>query len=100
MNIITGFLSHYNTRKRRKECEIEGTNKRVFIKLPAFSGRNVPISELAKATGKNTQYLHLGLQQGYLKFSVALKKENSSEYNYYCSDKQVWEETGYFNASY
>lgn len=79
---------------------MEDINKRVFIELPAFTGRNVPISELAKATGKDPQYIRIGLQQGYLKFGVAFKKENSSEYNYYCSDKKVWEETGYFNAAY
>ena len=25
-----------------------------------------------------------------------MKMENSSEYSYYCPDKKVWEETGYF----
>lgn len=35
--------------------------KRVFIQLPAFTGRNVPIIELAKATGKDPQYLRIGL---------------------------------------
>ena len=33
---------------------------------------------------------------GILKFGYALKRENSSEFNYYCPDKKVWEETGYF----
>lgn len=68
--------------------------KRVYIELPAFTGRNVPISELAKAIGKDAQYI--GLQMGILKFGYALKRENSSEFNYYCPDKKVWEETGYF----
>ena len=71
--------------------------KRVFIQLPDFTGRNVPIMELAKATGKDPQYLRIGLQQGILKFGFAFKKDNSSEFNYYCPDKKVWEETGYFN---
>ncbi len=26
-----------------------------------------------------------------------MKNEGSSEYTYYCSDKLVWEATGYFN---
>ncbi len=26
-----------------------------------------------------------------------MKSEGSSEYTYYCSDKLVWEATGYFN---
>ena len=33
---------------------------------------------------------------GILKFGYALKRENSSEFNYYCPDKKVWEKTGYF----
>ncbi len=70
--------------------------KRVYIELPAFTGRNVPISELAKAIGKDAQYIRIGLQMGNLKFGYALKRENSSEFNYYCPDKKVWEETGYF----
>lgn len=70
--------------------------KRVYIELPAFTGRNVPIGELAKAIGKDAQYICIGLQMGILKFGYALKKENSSEFNYYCPDKKVWEETGYF----
>lgn len=37
---------------------------------------------------------------GILKFGYALKKENSSEFNYYCPDKKVWEETGYFREVY
>lgn len=78
---------------------MEKNNKRVFIQLPAFTGRNVPIMELAKATGKDPQYLRIGLQQGILKFGFAFKKDNSSEFNYYCPDKKVWEETGYFNGT-
>ena len=70
--------------------------KRVYIELPAFTGRNVPISELAKAIGKDAQYIRIGLQMGILKFGYELKRENSSEFNYYCPDKKVWEETGYF----
>ena len=50
------------------------------IDLPHFTGRNVPISEIANATGKDPQYLRIGLQ----------------EYNYFCPDKKVWEELGYF----
>ena len=70
--------------------------KRVYIELPAFTGRNVPISELAKAIGKDAQYIRIGLQMGILKFGYALKREKSSEFHYYCPDKKVWEETGYF----
>lgn len=72
--------------------------KRVFIELPEFTGRNVPILELSKTIGKDAQFIRIGLQKGVLKFGFALKKDNSSEFNYYCPDKKVWEETGYFKA--
>ncbi len=72
--------------------------EKVYIEMPAFTGRNVPIAEIARAIGKDAQYIRLGLQKGILKFGYAMKMENSSEYNYYCPDKKVWEETGYFKA--
>lgn len=66
------------------------------IELPSFTGRNVPIAEIAKAIGKDAQYVRVGLQKGILKFGYAFKMENSSAYNYFCPDKKVWEEIGYF----
>lgn len=68
-----------------------------FIKLPPFTGRNVPISEIAKATQKDASYIRYGLQKGVLQFGHAIKMEGSSEWNYFCPDKLVWEQTGYFN---
>ena len=38
------------------------------IELPAFTGRNVPIKEIAKAIGKDAQYVRVGIQKGILKF--------------------------------
>lgn len=73
--------------------------KRVFIELPAFTGRNVPITKLSKAIGKDAQFIRIGLQKGILKFGYAMKRDNSSEFNYYCPDKKVWEETGYFRSA-
>ena len=73
-------------------------NTKLYIETPVFTGRNVPISELAKAIGKDAQNIRIGLQQGVLNFGYAMKKDNSSEYNYYCPDKKVWEETRYFNG--
>lgn len=72
-------------------------DKKLYVELPPFSGRNVPIAEIAKAIGKDAHYIRLGIQQGILKFGVAMKMEKSNEYSYYCSDRKVWEETGYFN---
>lgn len=63
---------------------------------PNFTGRNVPIAEIAKATGKSSQFIRIGIQRGIFKFGYAFKREGSSEYNYLCPDKKVWEELGYF----
>lgn len=71
-------------------------NNKYTIQLPNFTGRNVPIKEIAKAIGKDAQYVRVGLQEGILKFGYAIKIGDSNEYNYYCPDKRVWEETGYF----
>ena len=70
---------------------------RVISSTPKFTGRNVPIIEIARATGKDPQFLRVGLQQGILNFGYAFKNRNSSEYSYFCPDKKVWEELGYFN---
>lgn len=72
-------------------------DKRLYVELPPFTGRNVPVTEIARAIGKDAQYVRVGIQQGLLKFGIAMKKETSNEFNYYCPDKKVWEETGYFN---
>ena len=58
--------------------------KKVYVELPPFTGRNVPITEIAAAMHKDAQYVRIGLQQGILKFGYAIKLENSNEYNYYC----------------
>ena len=81
---------------RKERCLIE--DKKIYVDLPPFTGRNVPIAEVAKAIGKDAQYVRIGLQMGILKFGHAIKIGNSSEYNYYCPDRKVWEETGYFNG--
>lgn len=61
--------------------------------LPAFTGRNVPIKEIAQAMGKDARYVRVGLQQGILKFGTAIKVGNSNEFSYYCPDKPdvVWQ---------
>lgn len=71
--------------------------EKVYIDLPPFTGRNVPITEIARAMRKDAQYVRLGLQQGIFQFGYAIKQENSSEFNYYCPDRKVWEEIGYFH---
>ncbi len=65
--------------------------------IPKFTGRNVPITEISKAIHKDPHYIRLGLQKQILPFGYAIKSDSSSEYSYYCPDKKVWEEIGYFN---
>ena len=70
---------------------------KLYVELPPFTGRNVPIKEIAQAIGKDPHYIRLGIRQGIFKFGVAMKMENSNEFSYYCPDRKVWEETGYFS---
>lgn len=63
----------------------------------SFTGRNVPLNEIAKATGKSVQYLARGLREEKFDFGVAMKSENGEKYSYFCPDKLVWEKLGYFN---
>ena len=49
--------------------------KKVYVELPPFTGRNVPITEIAVAMHKDAQYVRIGLQQGILKFGYAIKLE-------------------------
>ena len=34
---------------------------------------------------------------GVMHFGYALRKEGNQNYSFYCPDKLVWEELGYFN---
>ena len=65
--------------------------------IPPFTGRNVPIKEIAKAIGKSEQYIRTAIKQGYFTFGTAVMLRGSTKYTYYCPDRKVWEETGYFN---
>lgn len=42
-------------------------NNKTILNLPEFTGRNVPITELSKAIGKDPQFIRIGLQKGILK---------------------------------
>ena len=68
------------------------------MEIPSFTGRNVPVIEIAQAMHKDPQFVRVGLQRGILPFGYAFKLDNSNEYNYYCPDRQVWEEIGYFRS--
>ncbi len=74
-------------------------DRKLYLELPNFTGRNVKIAEIARATGKDPNYIRIGLQRGFLKFGTAFKMDGSTEYSYLCPDKKVWEETGYFREA-
>ncbi len=65
--------------------------------LLRFTGRDVPISEIAKATGKSERFLKRGLREGVLDFGYVMKSNSGNIYRYLCPDKLVWEKIGYFN---
>lgn len=66
---------------------------------PIFTGRNVPIAEIAEATGKSQQFIRVGLQQGVLKFGFAIHVASEKAFSYYCPDKLVFEQTGYYREN-
>lgn len=72
-------------------------SKFVYTNAPKFTGRNVPIDEIARATGKSSAFLREGRKQGFLNFGFACKRKNDNNFSFYCPDKLVWEELGYFN---
>ena len=37
-------------------------DKRLYVELPPFTGRNVPITEIAKAIGKDAHYVRIGIE--------------------------------------
>ena len=49
-------------------------SKIIYADTPKFTGRNVPIEEIAQATGKSSAFLREGLKQGFLNFGFACKK--------------------------
>ncbi len=78
----------------------------IGINLPPFTGRNVPVSEIAAAMGLSESKLRDCLLCGEFSFGVRLnggvfpRKEDIDSIEFYCSDKKVWEETGYFNPDF
>ena len=71
--------------------------KKVYLETPKFTGRNVPIEEIAAHTGKSSEFLRGALKMGVMHFGYAHRKEGNQNYSFYCPDKLVWEELGYFN---
>ncbi len=62
--------------------------------IPQFTGRNVPIEEIAHVLDVPEEIVILGIEYDVLKFGTVIKN-NGTKY-FICPDKKVWEETGYF----
>ena len=46
------------------------------METPKFTGRNVPITEIAKATGKSQQFIRIGIQKRILQFDMPSNKKD------------------------
>lgn len=77
-------------------------DERIYYEVPEFSGRNIPIKEVAKLMGKDQQFIRQGIIKGILPIGIAFKKDitnggnekESSQYDFYISPKLLWEYTG------
>lgn len=69
--------------------------KTVYQAVPEFTGRNVPVSVVAKVMGKDKQFVRQGMIHGNLPIGSVFKKEGSNQYDYYISPKLLWEFTGF-----
>lgn len=72
----------------------------IYMNTPSFTGRNVPITEIANVIGKSPETIRYAIREGIFHFGVAIQSDKSDGYSYYCPDKRVWEETGYFSDNY
>jgi len=61
----------------------------------SWNGNNVPIKEVARIMKKDENFIRLALQQNLFPFGIAMRKTNSSQYDYYVSPKLLYEYSGY-----
>lgn len=67
--------------------------------IPKFTGRNVPIDEIAAAAGLTSELIKDGIEADIFRFGYSFRV-GKGERVFYCPDKRVWEETGYFNDKF
>ena len=90
-----------------KDLEVQASNKsneKIFYEIPKFSGKNIPVKEVAKLMGKDQQFIRQGIIRGLLPIGTAFKKtivdqkwneeKESTQYDFYISPKLLWEYTG------
>ena len=80
------------------------SNEKIFYEIPKFSGKNIPVKEVAKLMGKDQQFIRQGIIRGLLPIGTAFKKtivdqkwneeKESSQYDFDISPKLLWEYTG------
>lgn len=86
------------------DLEAVELNNKVYYVMPDFSGKNIPVKEVAKLMGKDQQFIRQGIINGKLPIGTAFKKKiidtkwnkekESSQYDFYISPKLLWEYTG------
>lgn len=61
-----------------------------------FSGKNIPVTAVAKIMGKDQQFVRQAMIEGLLPIGVAFRKKGSSQYDFYVSPKLLYDFTGFF----
>ena len=64
--------------------------------MPRFSGKNIPVTAVAKIMGKDQQFVRQAMMEGLLPIGVAFKKKGSRQYDFYISPKLLYDFTGFF----
>ena len=75
-----------------------GSKLRYFydIHYKRFSGKNIPVTAVAKIMGKDQQFVRQAMIEGLLPIGVAFRKKGSSQYDFYVSPKLLYDFTGFF----
>ena len=78
--------------------------EKIYLEIPEFDGKNIPVKEAARLMGKDQQFIRQGMIRGLLPIGTAFKKtvidpkwneeKESSQYDFYISPKLFWEYTG------
>ena len=61
-----------------------------------FSGKNIPVTAVAKIMGKDQLFVRQAMIEGLLPIGVAFRKKGSSQYDFYISPKLLYDFTGFF----
>ena len=70
------------------------SEKKIY-QIPEFTGENIPLKEAARIMGKDYQFVHIGIIEGFLPIGTACKMPDSNSYTFYISPRLFWEYTGY-----